>query len=329
MAKYTDDDILFLKEHYIIGDWNSIFEKFPKISKATVYGKMSKLGIKQINENSWTDEELKILKENYTFGNIKELCALLPKRSYKAITTKAKRIGLYTRELWTDEEKDKLVNVYDRIPLNDVVKMFPNKNKNSIIHQAMRLNLKSFDINPWTEADDEYIKNNWELKPDIVLAEELNRTKKAIQARRLYLKIYRRDMDCKTYESLSKYIRGNIQQWKRDSMKKCNYKCIFTDSKDFQIHHLYGVSNILNDIIIKNNFVIYENINDYSQQELDAILDAFVSEQSKYPLGVCISKNIHVLFHSLYGQYYNTPQQWYQFEQDFKNGIYNENLKSA
>ena len=43
MAKYTDDDITFLKEHYIIGDWKSIFEKFPKISKAAVYGKMSKL----------------------------------------------------------------------------------------------------------------------------------------------------------------------------------------------------------------------------------------------------------------------------------------------
>lgn len=31
----------------------------------------------------------------------------------------------------------------------------------------------------------------------------------------------------------------------------------------------------------------------------------------------------------LYGQYYNTPKQWYQFEKDFKAGIYDEYLKSA
>lgn len=41
-------------------------------------------------------------------------------------------------------------------------------------------------------------------------------------------------------------------------------------------------------------------------------------------LGVCIDENIHKLFHSVYGQYCNTPEQWYQFEKDYKNGIYDE-----
>lgn len=129
--------------------------------------------------------------------------------------------------------------------------MFPNKNRNSIIKQAMNLNITSFDKNIWTFEDDQYIKNNWELQPDIIIAKNLHRTQKAVQARRLFLGIYRRDMDCLTYESLSKYIRGNIQKWKNDSMKNCNYACIFTGSKKFQIHHLYGVSNIIDDIMKK------------------------------------------------------------------------------
>ena len=79
----------------------------------------------------------------------------------------------------------------------------------------------------------------------------------------------------------------------------------------------------------ENNFKIYDNFSDYTDEELKNILSAFIEEQNKYPLGVCVSRNIHVLFHSLYGQYYNTPEQWYQFEKDFKAGIYNEYLKSA
>ena len=53
----------------------------------------------------------------------------------------------------------------------------------------------------------------------------------------------------------------------------------------------------------------------------------FINEQNKYPLGVCVSKDIHVLFHSLYGQYNNTPEQWYQFEKDYKNGLYDNYIK--
>lgn len=327
--KWSDEDILFLKQHYPSNDWDSIHKKFPNVTKASIYTLMSQHGIKQINELAWTDEELTILKNNYSFGKIDELCKLLPNRTYKAITTKAKRIGIYSREFWTDKEKQLLKNTYEKIPLNDVEKLFPNKNRNSIIHQAIRLNLKSYDKNIWTVEEDDYIKNNWELQPDLVIAKKLNRTKRAVQARRLFLGIYRRNMESLTYESLAKYIRGNIQQWKKDSMKECNYKCIFTGSKNFQIHHLYGVSNILNDIMTQNNFPIYDNFSDYSVHELDEILNAFIIEQNKYPLGVCIEKNIHILFHSLYGQYYNTPEQWYQFEKDFKAGIYDQLLKTA
>ena len=327
--KWSDEDILFLKKHYPNGDWDLIHKKFPNVSKASIYTLMSKYGIKQINESAWTQEELVILRNNYSFGEIDKICKLLPNRTYKAITTKAKKIGLHTRELWTDKEKQLLINVYEKVPINEVEQLFPNKNRNSIIHQAMRLHLTSYDKNIWTNEDDDYIKNNWELQPDAIMAEKLNRTKRAVQARRLFLGIYRRDMESLTYETLAKYIRGNIQQWKKDSMKECNYKCIFTGSKRFQIHHLYGVSNILNDIMTENNFPIYDNFSEYSDEELNEILNAFIIKQNKYPLGVCIEKDIHVLFHSLYGQYYNTPKQWYQFEKDFKAGIYDQLLKSA
>ena len=320
--RFSNEDIDFLKKYYPSGNWEKIFEKFPNTTKESILTKTSELGIYQDSEK-WTEEELTILKENYMYGNINNLTKLLPNRSYKAITTKAKKLNIKTRSFWTKEEDNLLIKLYPKYHMDDLLKEFPNRSRNSIIKHAIKLNLKSIDYNPWTEQEDEYIKENWFLQPDIILAKNLNRTSKAVKVRRIYLNCYRIDKTSVKYESLSKYIRGHIWQWKKDSMKKCNYKCVFTGSKDFQIHHLYGVSNILNDIINKYKIVIKNNINDYSDDELKYILEKFICEQSKYPLGVCVKKEVHVMFHSLYGQYYNTPEQWYQFEKDYTNGIYN------
>jgi hypothetical protein len=151
---------------------------------------------------------------------------------------------------------------------------------------------------------------------------KLNRTQRCVQYQRNVLGLYRRDMKSNTYESLSKYIRGKIWNWKKQSMEDCDYKCVFTGSKDFQIHHLYNVSSILNDIFETYNIERKDDLTEYSNEELDNIVELFIIEQNKYPLGVCISKDIHVLFHSLYGQYRNTPEQWYQFEKDYRSGLY-------
>jgi hypothetical protein len=132
-------------------------------------------------------------------------------------------------------------------------------------------------------------------------------------------------MDSNTYATLSKYLRGQNQKWKKDSMEHCDYKCVLTGSKNFEIHHLYGVSNMIEDIFVQNNIMYKENLSDYTDAELSFILDKFLEIQSEYPLGECIDKKLHILFHSLYGQYYNTPEQWDRFKDDYLKGVY-ENI---
>ena len=122
--------------------------------------------------------------------------------------------------------------------------------------------------------------------------------------------------------TLSKYLRGQNQKWKNDSMKQCDYKCVLTNSKKFEIHHLYSVSNIIEDVFKENNISYYESFSDYSDEELSFILQKFLEIQSRYPLGECIDKKLHSLFHSLYGQYYNTPEQWDRFKSDYLKGVY-------
>ena len=61
---------------------------------------------------------------------------------------------------------------------------------------------------------------------------------------------------------------------------------------------------------------------DYNEFELKLILGVFNEYQNKYPLGICISKSIHKLFHLVYGNRYNTVDQWNEFEENYKNGLY-------
>lgn len=276
--------------------------------------------------NYWSEEDIELLRSNFPILEKDELLQLFPTRSWSSILSKANKLDIHKRLLWSSNEDELLKKIYDKVPMNEVIKMFPNRTKEGIIHRAQKLELNSFDHPIWTNEQKEYLKEKWELYPDIKLAEDLHKTKNAIKRMRNLLGLHRQDKSQRTYENISKYIRGNIYQWKLDSMENCNYKCVLTGSKDFEIHHLYPVNKIINNIMIQNNIEL-KAFNDYTEKELNTILDLFLIEQSKYPLGECIRKDLHILFHSLYGQYNANIEQWEQFKKDYKNGLYDNYKK--
>lgn len=286
--KFSNEDIDFLKHHYPIGNWDLIFERFPTLSKSSIQHKMSRLGI---------PFDKKYSKRNYDYS---------------------------LRQKWTVQEESILCSMYSNFPIETVMEHLPNRSRSAIILHGQKLGLNSYhrQSQTWSENQIQYILRNWQLEPDTVMAKKLNKSFRSVKWKREQLGIFRRDMDSMTYPNLSKYIRGHIQQWKNDSMKNCNYQCIFTGSKNFEIHHLYGVSNIISDVMNKNPNLYKETFDEYSNDELSFILQKYIEEQNLYPLGVCIRKDIHVLFHRLYGQYYNTPNQWYKFVDDYKKGVY-------
>lgn len=321
--RFTDEDIAFLKIYYPRGNWDIIMQRFPSSTKSSIMTKMSKLGIK-MEINHWSKEELDLLAQNIGILSDEELVKLFNgKYTIGAIKTKANKALGYTSKKWTQDEDDIMYKYYPILSPTEVAEMLPNRTYYGVIHRAKALNIQSNINRNWSEEENNYIKENYKLQPDYIIAKELNRSQSCVKNQRHVLGLYRRDIDSFTYPTISKYIRGHIQSWKNESMKECGYKCIFTGNKEFQIHHLYGVSNIIEDIFNNNDIIYKENIENYSKDELAYILDLFLKEQAKYPLGKCVSKDIHVLFHSLYGQYYNTPEQWYQFEKDYKNGLYN------
>ena len=286
--KYTEDDITFLKVNYPLGNWDKIHQRFPCLTDSAIHHKCSRLGIKFDLKN----------RNNKNCVN-----------SYKK---------------WSKEEIKILEDNYPTRPISEVESMLPGRTKSMIINKVNLLKITSYRIikTKWNDDEIQYLYDNWMLTPDVIMAINLNRTQRAVQAKRLELGLCRMDTDSSSYPTLSKYFRGQNYEWKIQSMKNCDYKCVITGSKDFEIHHLYGVSNIISDII--NMYPKYKNIKfeKLTNADLEFLTTKFIEHQSQYPLGECIRKDLHVLFHSLYGQYYNTPEQWYRFKIDYQEGVY-------
>ena len=67
-TKYTDEDIEFLRKYYPIGDWDSIFTRFPNLTKDQIYNVCHKRGISA----NYYDRD-KLLKSEYYKNMVKTL----------------------------------------------------------------------------------------------------------------------------------------------------------------------------------------------------------------------------------------------------------------
>jgi hypothetical protein len=121
---------------------------------------------------------------------------------------------------------------------------------------------------------------------------------------------------------LTYYLRERIGQWKADSIKSCNGRCVLSGtSKKIEIHHLYSFSSIIDETLIELNLDRKENVGDYTEEELTAIENKCIEIHYRHPLGVCLRKDIHRDFHSIYGKDNTTEIQFKEFVANYHNSI--------
>jgi len=268
------------------------------------------------------------LKNNYSYGNVNSICELLNNKfSYSAITSKAQKLKILSRSFWTEEEINILKIYYPIKNPDEMSLLLPNRKRENITHKASNLGIKNIITKElwFSEEDIEFIKNNWEVMTDEEIGKHLNRNKHAIVDKRSQLSLSRQNGES-SYENLSEFIRRNNLDWKYKSMRNCNYKCIITNERFDDIHHMYGLNLILNEVLSYLNIEIKNTMDDYSDKELSSILYTFRDFQNKYPLGVCLKKEIHNEFHSIYGFGNNTLEQWDDFLLYYKNKSFSKSI---
>lgn len=292
-------------------------KEFP-VSEKTIKKIASSLKVKRENtrNSNYTSREDEILLCGISNGKtVAEIQEEVPWRSIKSIQSRLEKISDIKRQYWTDEEENLLKCIYETLPLDETMQMFPNRTRNAIVAHAMKLGLHAYiDTRYYSPEEEAFIRDNYNTMSDKEISMVLGRSLSSIKNHRVLMGIYRKKPGNTNYENVSIYVRRHNQQWKKDSMKNCNFVCVITGERFDEIHHLVSLNSILKNVYNKlnldeNNF----NINELTDNEKDEFLRYVYEEQSKYPLGICLKKDIHNEFHKQYGYGNNTVEQFEEF----------------
>ena len=320
--RLTEDERLDICNLYLENKWDEILKKYKFMTKNKVYHLTSEMGVKK-KSYFWSKEDEYILIKNYGLSYTEISKIMGYRHSAKAISKKAIKMGLTHPQEWTDDEIGVLKQYYSHIPKEDFLKLLPHRTESAIICKAMQLKLKSYHYlnEKYSDKEKQFIIDNYKYMTDVELSKTLDKPLSGIQEQRRKLGIYYLNKDYSGYENMTKFFRGHIQDWKNNSIEHC------TGSKDFEVHHIYSINMIVKETfesLDKIGKLKTDNIEDYSKKELDDILQLFLCIHSRYPLGVCVKRDIHALFHRIYGSGGNTEIQWKQFVNDYNNHKYDK-----
>lgn len=273
------------------------------------------------NGLGWNDEDTDILRRNFGKISYTEMVNLFSgRKTVDMIKRRAIYIGLTAPRNWSKAELEILVNNYSKIPMEEVMKLLPNRTATSILGQARRQNLLSYFYltSNYTNAEEEYIRNNYQTKSNEELGRTLNRSPSGIAQHLLAMDLHRpKEID--KYINLNRYIRARLTPWRDSFRKSQNYICSVTGSKsDIIVHHIRSFNLIFCEAVENIQFPIYESMSDYSEMQLNELFNEYMNVQNFYGQYICISETVHRCFHARYGYGNNTQEQWDEFLKQYK-----------
>ena len=122
---------------------------------------------------------------------------------------------------------------------------------------------------------------------------------------------------------LATALRENIYEWKQESMKKCNYKCVLTGGEFDNIHHLYPFNKIIQEALRNLKLDVRENLEEYGENS-ENLIQEIHRLHKVYGLGVCLKKEIHKLFHDVYSYSDFSIKDFEEFKVRYLSGEFKE-----
>lgn len=271
----------------------------------------------------WCLEDIEILRNNYKKISLKEIQPLLSKKhSVEAIKSKCTTLGLGESRLWSDDEINVIKDCYEIKPLNEIMEMLPKRTVPSILSQARKLGLLGYFYRNkvYSQDDIKFLQENYINMTNDELSKILKRDVKSISQKLWSLNLYRpKEIKKSGYADLVSFMRSRLSVWSQEVKALNNYTCCLTGSKtNIVVHHCYGFNLLFDEIIELLNFPLYENFQDYTDDQLNTFVDEFMDLQEYYHSYVCITEDIHKEFHKIYGYGDNTEDQWNKFVENYK-----------
>jgi len=338
-GKYSEAELNFLIQNYPTMEWDELISGLAKISghkrsKASILAKASKLKIPRLIYGNYSEHEDNLIRQVYASSVettlLKNLQKLvddeMPHRTLKAVISRANTLKLKLRQEWTEDEIAFLKNNYHKLTIKQLANELPKRSKTAIYNKMIKLNLLDAPTFAYSEQDIAFIKDNYANMSDEEIGKILHRSANGIKECRRKYGIYRQDPNQGTnYKCILRFVQAHNSDWKKRSMKACNYRCIITGEIFDDIHHLYSKNMILNAALDRLGIPYDLDINTCSDETKEKILKEFLIEQDKYPLGVCLKANLHHRFHAKYGFGYNTPEQFEEYVKAItQSGIHNK-----
>ena len=279
--------------------------------------------------SQWDEKDIILLKSNYGKTKVNNIQKMLSKEyTISAIKNKARSIGLQKNRYWTDKENKILFENYSIIPINELLELLPNRTFTAIKDRANANHLQSyFYLNKvYSPVEINYIQENYQSKTNKELADYLGRTESSVASKLLDLCLLRQKEIVKTgYKGLNDFVRSRLYYWKNSVREINDYTCVLTGSRsNLIIHHCRSFNLLMSETIEELDFPIKDNFEEYSDEELNIFLESFFNLQSYYGEYVCITEDVHRLFHNNYGYGDNTIEQWNEFVERFKIGYYDK-----
>ncbi|MEG2056831.1 MAG: NUMOD3 domain-containing DNA-binding protein [Romboutsia sp.] len=272
-------------------------------------------------KSKWSFKDIKWMYDNYLSITKQELLDYFDNTiPYKTLTNIIYKWGLkktIKNDNWSKKEIESLKKYYPDKEQTFLESFFKDRSWVSIKMKASKLGIQRTDEALFTIRSESHIG----IKPSEEARRKMSQSRKG-----------KNNPNWKGNCHIVPHFRSQLYEWKLDSLKSTDYKCYFTaiHNDDLQIHHVNkNFIDIMEESFIKCGLSLKENIEDYSNEELDSLNKCFLDLHYQYGLGVPMQEYIHKSFHSIYGHTNNTPEQFKQFESMYKIGMIDKLLNKS
>lgn len=110
-------------------------------------------------------------------------------------------------------------------------------------------------------------------------------------------------------------IRKSIKDWKMEVMAYYGYKCVISGeyTENLVVHHTKAFMIIVNEVSNELNIPVLRKIKDYNNIEVFYKLKDEILKRHIVLDGVVLKKEIHDMYHNIYGRGNNTPEEFDEF----------------